>query len=121
MGEILIESFSNKKVQRLCTDYTYAKKQLDERTAFKLMALMNLIEAAATLKDIAVFKKYNVHNLSGNRKKEISIYIDGAKNKFRLIIEPSQKFSETDNVLDFLSKCDTIKNINVLEVSSHYE
>lgn len=116
-----IQSYKNKNTKRLCTDFSYSKKQLNARTAEKLFALVNLIQGSDSLKDIALLPQYKVHSLKGSRKGEFAMDIDGRKSSYRLIIEPEDIIDESLNNLDFLSKCSTIKCISIQEVSNHYE
>ena len=117
---IEIKAYSNRKTQRLCSDYKHAKKVLGEIVAEKLYAALNFIEKAQTLSDIANFPTYRLHQLSGNRKDLFAMDL-GRRLGYRLIIKPDPIISEEDNKMDLDTKCRKVICIIVMEVSKHYE
>jgi len=117
---INIVGYGNNRTKKLCNDYKQAKIVLGNIIAEKLFAALNFIESASSLKDIACFPVYNLHQLSGNRKDQFAMDL-GRKLGYRLIIKPNPPLNKEDDQLDLNSKCNIVKCIIVLEVSNHYE
>ena len=60
--------YHDKKIEKLCTDIRKAKKDLPAIVAEKLHALVNLLESAENLQDIADMPFYHLHSLHGDRE-----------------------------------------------------
>lgn len=121
MNIIDIIGYGNAKTKKLCTDSKHAKRELGEPVAEKLASLINFVENATSLNDIAAIRHYNLHDLKGNRENQFAIDVDGRKCKYRLVVIPDPPLKEDEDKLDFNSKCKVIKCIIILEVSNHYE
>lgn len=115
-----IVGYGNSKTKKLCNDKRQANKDLGELVADKLFALLNFIESASSLNDVACFPTYHLHQLSGERKDQFAMDL-GRKIGFRLIIKPDPPLRREENKLDFVTKCSVVTCIIVLEVSNHYE
>lgn len=115
-----IVEYGNNQTRKLCSDSKKAKKDLGEVVAEKLFAAIDFIESASSLKDIACFPTYHLHQLSGDKKDLFAMDL-GRKLGFRLIIKPDPPLNEEEDKLDLNSKCSVVKCIIVLEVSNHYE
>lgn len=105
----------------MCTDLKKAKKDLPSNVAEKLHALINLIESAQNLLDIANMQIYHLHPLQGNRDGQYALDIAGRKSGYRLIIKlidsDGNEYKEKD--MNILYKSTEI--VLALEVSKHYE
>ena len=115
--------YHNKKVEKQCTDYKTAAKVFDSKTAEKLQALINLIENAVNLRDIAFMPHLHFHQLQGKRKKsnQYAMDIDGRKSSYRLIVIPLDENGNeivNDGTQAFYD-CTNI--LLIMEVSKHYE
>ena len=68
--------------------------------AEKLLALINLLESALTLQDIAVLSIYHLHPLTGSRKGQHALGIAGRRAGYRLVVIPldenGDEFAEAD-------------------------
>ena len=117
---MLIE-YSTKKVLKLCTDKKCAIKNLGYDVGIRLRKLIELLDSAINLMDIAQIPMYRLHLLKGNRKSQYSIVI-WFKSKYRLILYPLDEnfniIENEDNEMKLLSMTKTIK---ILEVSEHYD
>ena len=98
-----------------------AKKELNERAATDLFALLNLLESADNLQDIAAMSKYHLHPMEGDRKGQYALDISGRKEGHRLLIVPldeeGNEFSETDVSVVYQST----RIIITWEVTNNYE
>lgn len=115
-----IVGYGNNQTQKVCCNTKQARKILGEIVAEKLFAALNFLESASTLKDVACFPAYHLHQLSGDRKDLFAMDL-GRRLGYRLIIKAVPPLNPEDNKLDFNSKCSLVKKIFVLEVSNHYE
>lgn len=112
--------YRNKQIQKLCTDYAGAKKELNVIVADKLFSLINFIDSADNLNDIAVIPAYNLHPLKGKEEGKFAIDL-GRKQGFRLIIVPlDNENNRWKNTYINIIYSSTTKII-IWEVSKHYE
>ncbi|MBQ7891032.1 MAG: type II toxin-antitoxin system RelE/ParE family toxin [Erysipelotrichaceae bacterium] len=119
---IIIEiEYRNKKVEDLCTNYKKARKELNSIVAEKLHALINLIESADTLQDIAQMKQYHLHPLLGNREGQYALDIAGRTSSYRLIIIPLDENGHEWKEKNLSSIYKMTKVIIAWEVTKHYE
>ena len=114
-------SYSNKKVEKICEDFSKAVKELGKQTAYKLADLLNALEAAINLNDMYGLPQYRMHPLKQNRRYQYSFVIDKSS-KWRLIVYPLDNegnlLTDNSNEKEMLIKA---VRIEILEVSEHYE
>ena len=108
--------YTNKTVEKQCTELRRAKKDFSDKIAVKLHQLINFLEAADSLASVTAFPKYHFHQLKGKRQGQFALDIDGRKNSYRLIVE----FREEDIEKVFPSPVE-IEILKIEEVSNHYE
>lgn len=113
--------YHDKRTEKLCTDLKKAKKELNAEIAEKLFALINLLESADTLQDIAVLKKYHLHPMSGDRKGQHAIDVAGRRAGYRLTVVPLDENGEEFAETDVNSIYRATKIIIAWEVTNHYE
>lgn len=118
MENIKLE-YKTKKVQKQCQDLKKARTNFGAKVAEKLLALVNILEAAENLQDINSLQIYHVHKLGGNRKNEFALDIDGRKSEYRLIICPLNQAKTVGD--DLIRYYRGIEIISIEEVSKHYE
>ena len=107
-------TYKNEKLKELCVNPKYNKelvKKYGADVAKKLPQRIKELEAFNSLNDIPTFPPFRRHKLSGNREGEFAINIT---NQYRLIFR--QK--ENNIIIEDLRK---IKEIEIMEVSKHYE
>ena len=105
----------------MCTDYRYAKKELNVDVAEKLHALRNFIDNATNLYDLAVIPSYHLHDLEGHRKGQFALDL-GRKLGWRLIVIPLDDNGEPQkSIVDLVTLYKSTKAVLAWEVSNHYE
>lgn len=112
--------FRNNKVKKLCTNYIAAQKSLNIEVAEALHALINFIQNAKDIHDIAAIKHYNFHPLIGNRKGQYALDL-GRKLGWRLIITLRDDCGRRIDSSDERLYQDSALVVLVWEVSKHYE
>ena len=111
--------YKDKKIERLCNDEEYANKYIGKDVTIKLMKVIYLLRNVSSLSDIYVYKSLNLHKLKGDLKDLYSIYL-GKNTGYRLIIKPMNDELEIIVIKDTKEFKD-VKNIEIVEVSKHYE
>ena len=107
-------TYKNEKLKELCVNPKYNKelvKKYGSDVAKKLPQRIKELEAFNSLNDIPTFPPFRRHKLSGNREGEFAINIT---NQYRLI------FRQKDNNI-IIEDLREIKEIEIMEVSKHYE
>lgn len=107
-------TYKNTKLKSLCENPLYQKelvKRYGLEVAQKLPRRIKELQAFQTLNDVPQSSPYRRHKLSENRMNQFAISIT---RQYRLI------FRQVDNqiVIEDLTK---IKEIEIMEVSKHYE
>ncbi len=77
------------------------------------------IRKATSLKDIANYKPYHLHQLHGERQTEWSLYVGNTG--YRVTILPCDEEWHLIQSQKVLEICHTIKKLKITEVSHHYE
>ena len=108
--------YTNKTVEKQCTELRRAKKDFSDKIAVKLHLLINFLEAADSLASVTAFPKYHFHQLKGKRQGQFALDIDVRRSSYRLIVgfreEDVEKVFSTPIEIEILKK---------EEVSNHYE
>lgn len=107
-------TYKNEKLKELCVNPKYNKelvKKYGSDVAKNLPQRIKQLEAFNSLNDIPITPPFRRHKLSGDREGEFAINIT---NQYRLIFR--QK--ENNIIIEDLRK---IKEIEIMEVSKHYE
>lgn len=107
-------SYKTDKLQKLCEDINYNKelvKKYGPDVAEKLPKRIKELKAFNSLNDVPTSLPYRRHKLSGNLNGMFVVNITG---QYRLIFR--QK--ENNIIIEDLRK---IKEIEIMEVSKHYE
>ena len=111
--------YKDKKIERLCNDEEYANKYIGKDVTIKLMKVIYLLRSVSSLSDIYVYKSLNLHKLKGDLKDLYSIYL-GKNTGYRMKIKPMNDELEIIVIKDTKEFKD-VKNIEIVEVSKHYE
>ena len=111
--------YKDKKIDRLCNDEEYANKYIGKDVTIKLKKVIYLLRRVSSLSDIYVYKSLNLHKLKGDLKDLYSIYL-GKNTGYRLIIKPMNDELEIIVIKD-TKEFKEVKNIEIVEVSKHYE
>lgn len=114
-------AYKDKKTQRLCTDFNYAKKELNVKIAEKLHALISMLQHAENLYDLSKLSVYRLHSLQGNMNRKFALDIAGRKSGYRLIIIPLDSDGKEWNLNDKNCIYRLTQVVLIWEVSNHYE
>ena len=107
-------TYKNDKLQDLCENPKFNKelvKKYGAEVAVKLPKRIKELKAFSSLNDVPTSPPYRRHKLTGDRDGQFAINING---QYRLIFR--QK--ENKIIIEDLRK---IKEIEIMEVSKHYE
>lgn len=113
--------YHDKKIEKLCTDIRKAKRELPAIVAEKLHALVNLLESAENLQDIADMQIYHLHPLQGDREGQYALDIAGRKTGYRLSIIPLDEKGNIWIEKDVNIVYSSTEIVIAWEVSNHYE
>ena len=120
--------YSSKQTEEICTDFKKAKKFFggQEKIALSLHARINALKNATALKDIIIQPQMRFHKLynKGKNNNLLGYYAIDVKNvsdKWRLIIRPLDDDFKGYIQCDIDKIADSTKNIEIKEVSNHYE
>ena len=86
----------------------------------KLKAFENALQNAETLNDIVCIPQYHFHKMKGSVRGEWSIYL-GKKAGYRVTLIPCDEQGKYIKEGDILAVCKSIKIVEIMEVSNHYE
>ena len=107
-------TYKNDKLKKLCEDKNYNKelvKKYGVDVANKLPRRIKELKAFNSLNDVPTSFPYRRHKLSGDLKEHFAVNITL---QYRLIFRPK----ENNIIIEDLRK---IKEIEIMEVSKHYE
>jgi len=112
--------YRSSKLQKQCSDYCLAKKDFGVEVADKLLSLINFLDNAKNLMDIAVMCIYHLHPLEGKKKGQFALDL-GRKLGWRLIVIPLDDEGHRWNTTDVNIIYKSTSAILVWEVTNHYE
>lgn len=107
--------YKNKKVQEICEDEKKAIKKYNKIIAERLMFSIEFLKNSNSLKDVADYKNFRLHELKYNRKGQYAIDL-GKTTGHRLVIEPITVNEENETI-----SYESVNIVEVVEVSNHYE
>ena len=113
--------YRDKKTYKLCTDFNYAKKELNVKVAEKLHALVGILQSAETLYDLSGLSAYRLHRLQGNMDGKFALDIAGRRSGYRLIVIPLDSNGKEWNSNDKNDIYRMTEIVLIWEVSNHYE
>ena len=105
----MIIKYNNKDVEKVCCDINESQRRFGKKISIELSKLMTILKNLDHLQSMrtnVVFKKFNIHNLIGDKKGLISIRIDYSY-RMTLILEKESVGNELDE-------------IKIMEVKNHY-
>lgn len=114
-------TYSNKKTEKICEDFSKAVRELGKDVALRLADLLNAIESFQNMNDMYGLPQYRMHPLKGDRIHQYSFVIH-KRYKWRLVVYPldenGNKLTDNSNEKEMLIKAVMVL---VLEVSEHYD
>ncbi|MCI5220578.1 MAG: killer suppression protein [Candidatus Electrothrix sp. LOE2] len=104
--------FKTKKLQKICSEKKIAVKELGAKRAQKLMQRMMELSAAESLLDISIYPPARCHELSGDRKGQLSVDL-GHPYRLLFISADDQVPKKNDGGLDRTA----ISSIEIIEIA----
>lgn len=119
--------YASEKVKEQCTNSKAAKKLFDgnELLARSLLARINALENAETIRDIIVQPTFHFHNLKNKKGKNLEGYfaidVKSRKEMWRIILQPLDKEKQPYDPCHIDQIAGIVKIVEITEVSKHYE
>lgn len=119
--------YVSEKIKTQCTSVKAAKKLFggDTVLATSLLARINALEMADTIKDIIVQPTFHFHSLSNKNGRNLegffAIDVKSRREQWRIILQP---LDENRNPFDpcYIDQISSyVRIIEIMEVSKHYE
>ena len=119
--------YASTKLKTQCTSVKAAKKLFggDTVLATSLLARINAMEAAETIKDIIVQPSFHFHKLNNKHGRDLEGYfaidVKSRREQWRIIIQPldSNKNPFVPCHIDQIAEY--VRIVEITEVSKHYE
>ena len=119
--------FSTKKLEEQCTSIKAANKLFggDAILGRSLLARINALKQANTIKDILVQPTFHFHKLDNKKRKNYDGYfaidVKSRREQWRIILQPlnSEKEPYVPCNIDEISEI--VEIVEITEVSKHYE
>lgn len=115
------------KVKIQCTSVKTAKKLFggDTGLATSLLARINALEKADTIKDIIVQPTFHFHNLENKHGRDLhgffAIDVKSRREPWRIILQPLNENKEPFNPCYIDQISSYVRIVEITEVSRHYE
>ena len=119
--------YATDKVENICEDLRMAKKFFDGNTmlAKSLMARINALKRADTIKDIIVQPAFHFHKLKNKNGRDLEGYfaidVKSRREQWRIILEPLDESEQPYNSCKIDEIAESVRIVEVAEVSKHYE
>lgn len=115
--------YKDKKIKQICTSLKSAKKFFGGQNliAINLLARINQMQNADTLKDFLNATAYHFHPLKGNLQGYFALDIKSRKDKWRLILIPLNTEKKPFDPCHIDKIAPIVQIIKIMEVSAHYE
>lgn len=119
--------FASEKVESQCTSVKAAKKLFGGNVMLtnSLMARINALKQADTIKDIIVQPVFHFHKLENKYGRNLEGYfaidVKSRKDQWRIILEPLDENKEPFNPCNIDKIAETVRIVEITEVSKHYE
>ena len=107
--------YKDKKIRDICENEKKAIKRYNKIIAEKLIFSIEFLKNSNSLKDVADYNNFRLHELKHKRKGQFAIDL-GKTTGYRLIIEPVTVNKENEII-----SYESINIIEIMEVSNHYE
>lgn len=119
--------YSTDKVEEQCNSVKAAKKLFGGNVplAHSLLARINALKQADTIKDIIVQPTFHFHNLENKYGRDLKGYfaidVKSRKDQWRIILEPLNENKEPYDPCNIDEIAESVRIIEITEVSKHYE
>lgn len=119
--------YTDTKTEEQCTSLKAAKKLFggNQALANSLLARINAMKQADTIKDIIVQPTFHFHKLEnkGGRNLEgyFAIDVKSRRDQWRIILEPLDENKKSYFPCDIDKISQNVRIVKIMEVSKHYE
>lgn len=119
--------YASEKVEMQCTSVKAAKKLFagDNLLATSLLARINALRQADTIKDIIVQKSFRFHDLKNKKGRNLEGYfaidVKTLREPWRIILQPLDENKEPYDPCEIDKIAGYVKIVAIKEVSRHYE
>lgn len=119
--------YASEKVKLQCTSITAAKKLFggDMILTKNLLARINALGSADTIKDIIVQPAFRFHDLKNKKGRNLEGYfaidVKSIREPWRIILQPLNKEKQPYHPCNIDEIAECIKIVEITEVSKHYE
>ncbi|MBO4389980.1 MAG: type II toxin-antitoxin system RelE/ParE family toxin [Lachnospiraceae bacterium] len=115
--------YANVKLAKQCTGLKEATKLFggNKTLAISLLARINAMEQAETIKDIIVMPQFHFHNLQGKMNGLFAIDVKTRRDQWRLILQPLDENEQPFDPCHIDEIASIVRIVEVREVSPHYE
>ena len=108
--------YRNKRIRDICENEKKAIKKYNKIIAEKLIFSIEFLKNSNSLKDVADYQNFRLHELKYERKGQLAIDL-GKTTGYRLIIEPITVVNKEKGIISY----ESINVVEIMEVSNHYE
>lgn len=127
-GRLELElEYASDKVKSQCTSIKVAKKLFDgnELLAKSLLAHINALANAETIKDIIVQPTFHFHKLKNKNGRDLEGYfaidVKSRKEQWRIILQPLDEEKQPYEPCNIDEIAGSVRIVEITEVSKHYE
>lgn len=119
--------FTSEKVESQCTSVKAAKELFGGNVMLtnSLLARINALKQADTIKDIIVQPVFHFHKLINKNGRDLEGYfaidVKSRRDQWRIILEPLDENNEPFNPCNIDEIAETVRIVEITEVSKHYE
>lgn len=119
--------YTSDKLKAQCNILKEAKKLFngDAQLSVSLLARINALKQADTLKDIVVQPTFHFHKLKNKNGRNLEGYfaidVKSRREQWRIILQPLDKNENPYNPCNIDQIAEIVKIVEISEVSKHYE
>lgn len=119
--------YEDAKTEEQCTSLKAAKKLFGGNSvlAISLLARINALKQADTIKDIIVQPTFHFHKLENKNGRDLEGYfaidVKSRRDQWRIILEPLDENKEPYVPCNIDEISQNVRIVEIMEVSKHYE
>ena len=119
--------YASEKLKIQCTSHKAAEKLFggDKHLAISLLARINALENADSLKDIILQPMFHFHNLKNKKGRNLEGYfaidVKTRREKWRIILQPLNEDKVPYDPCNIDQIASKVRIVEISEVSRHYE
>ena len=119
--------YEDAKTEEQCTSLKAAKKLFGGNSvlATSLLARINALKQADTIKDIIVQPTFHFHKLENKKGRDLEGYfaidVKSRRDQWRIILEPLDENKEPYVPCNIDEISQNVRIVEIMEVSKHYE